>query len=164
MSRTLAEFFRYNRWANEQIIAACRALTDEQLDAHATGTHGPIRRTLVHMIDGQRSFLARLDGHAQPPDGPLPRWSGFDAIADLAATTGDALIAAAGSIDEDSEVVLAFMGKRYQYPKIFFLLHAIEHGIEHRTQINVMLPQLGIEHPDLDGWPYAAHAGFGTEV
>src|SRR5207248_10431127 len=26
-------------------------------------------------------------------------------------------------------------GKTYEYPKSFFLLHAIEHGVEHRTEI-----------------------------
>ncbi len=61
-------------------------------------------------------------------------------------------------------MVLAFMGKRYRYPKSFFLLHAIEHGVEHRTQVTMTVAGLGRETPDLDGWAYADAAGHGSEA
>jgi len=67
-------------------------------------------------------------------------------------------------LDRESEVVLAFMGKRYRYPKSFFLLHAIEHGVEHRTQVTMTMASLGLETPDLDGWAYADAAGHGSEA
>jgi uncharacterized damage-inducible protein DinB len=158
------ELLRYNLWGNERTIEACRGLSDDQLNAPATGTHGPVRATLLHLVDGQRTFLARLEGQAQPAGGPATSWPGWDAIERLAAETGEALVAAAESLGEQRDVELAYMGKRYRYPAAFFLLHAIEHGIEHRAQINVMLAQVGVAHPDLDGWAYAAAAGFGEEV
>ena len=34
------------------------------------------------------------------------------------------------------------------------LLQAIHHGQEHRTQVESMLGQLGIEPPGLSGWRY----------
>jgi uncharacterized damage-inducible protein DinB len=48
--------------------------------------------------------------------------------------------------------------------KGFFLLHAIEHGVEHRTEIKVTLALIGIATPDLDGWFYSQMAGYGREV
>lgn len=56
------------------------------------------------------------------------------------------------------------MDKVFGFPKSFFLAHAAEHGVEHRTEIKLALAQLGIETPDLDGWPYSAAAGYGREV
>jgi hypothetical protein len=56
------------------------------------------------------------------------------------------------------------MGKVYRIPKSFFLVHALEHGVEHRTEIKVDLGAIGITTPDLDGWAYAAAAGIGREV
>jgi uncharacterized damage-inducible protein DinB len=46
----------------------------------------------------------------------------------------------------------------------FFLTHALEHGVEHRTEIKVALSQLGVATPDLDGWAYATAMGCGRVV
>jgi uncharacterized damage-inducible protein DinB len=78
--------------------------------------------------------------------------------------TGDDLIAIATHLDDDETVVLPYQGKRYEYPKSFFLLHAIEHGVEHRTEIKVTLALNGVETPDLDGWFFSQAAGYGREV
>lgn len=53
------------------------------------------------------------------------------------------------------------MGKAYRYPRSFFLVHAVEHGGEHRTEVKLTLAHFGITTPDLDGWQYAAAAGYG---
>ena len=55
------------------------------------------------------------------------------------------------------------MGKAYRYPRSFFLVHAMAHGTEHRTEVALILAHLGIESPDMDGWQYAAVAGYGGE-
>ena len=159
----LARMFEYNAWANSRIIDACRDVSDSQLDAPGSNAFGSIRSTLLHMIYGQYSFLARLEGRAQDPRSFSPSWSGFDTHRAVATETSDALIAAAAALT-DADVVLAFQGKNYRYPKSFFLTHVLAHGVEHRTQIGVMLAELGLEAPNLDGWEFAAFAGLGAEV
>jgi uncharacterized damage-inducible protein DinB len=62
------------------------------------------------------------------------------------------------------EVDLPWQAKAFRYPMSFFLLHALEHGVEHRTEIKVTMAELGVERPDLDGWPYSEAAGYGLEV
>ncbi len=160
----LGRMFEYNAWANRRVIDACRDLTDAQLDAPGSNTFGSIRNTLLHVIYSQYSFLARLDGRAQDPRSFSPAWPGFDALAVVATETSSALLAAAVALVEDADVVLAYMGKTYRYPKSFFLTHAVAHGAEHRTQIEMMLTQLGIEAPNLDGWEFSNCAGLGVEV
>ena len=61
-------------------------------------------------------------------------------------------------------VDLSYMAKTYRFPVRFFLVHAAEHSLEHRTEIKVALASLGIETPDLDGWNYAAAMWYGEEV
>ena len=157
----LAQLFRYNAWANERALDACRGLADEQLDAVGSGSFGSIRETLMHVIYGQYSFLARLGGKAQDSRSVSPPWPGFDALGAVAAETSDALVAASSALGGDADVVLAFAGKSYRYPKSFFLVHAMQHGVEHRTQIGTMLSALGCETPDLDGWAFAGATGLG---
>jgi uncharacterized damage-inducible protein DinB len=160
----LAEMFRYNKWANLRLIEACRRLTDEQLDAQTAGTFGSIRATLMHLVGGQQSFLGRLTGR-QREEGVQPwrDWPGFDALAQEAARSSDALIVAAEALNEDSGVDLPYLGKTYRYPKSFFLVHAIEHGVDHRTEMGATLAHLGLTPPDLDAWAYAGDAGHGSE-
>jgi uncharacterized damage-inducible protein DinB len=164
MNGPLAQMFRYNRWANGLIIAACRALTDEQLDQHLQGAEErTIRETIFHIPAGQLDFLARINGQAQ--DWTRAReWQGFDALERAAAAGNAGLIAAAEALVDDADVVVPYMDKRPVFPKSLFLTHAFAHGVLHRTEICVMMRTLGIDPPNLDGWEYAAAAGMGQEA
>lgn len=42
----------------------------------------------------------------------------------------------------------------YEAPVIVVLIQAINHGIDHRSQMATLLSQQNIEPPDLDGWSY----------
>ena len=165
MNGPLADLFRYNRWANLQLIDACRDLTAEQLGARAPGTSGSIRELLVHVVGGQQTSILRTKGRQH--EGELARgsaWPGFDALRSIAVSTSDELIQIAAAMDTDPEIDLPWRGKVYRYPMSFFLLHAFEHGIEHRTEIKVTMAELGVQRPDLDGWPYSEAAGYGQEA
>ena len=165
MNTPLAELFRYNKWATRTLIEACRALSDAQLDRRMPAASGPARELLLHVVGGQQTQALRT--HGRQHEGELTRssrWPGFDALLEAADRSSDDLIAIAEVLDADSNVDLAYAGKTYRYPKSFFLTHAIEHGVEHRTEIKLTLASAGIATPDLDGWAYAAAAGYGREA
>ncbi len=165
MNRPLAEMFRYNKWANERLLVACRGLSDAQLDARPPGISSSLRTLLLHVVGGQQTFVLRTNGRQHEGEWTgHSLWPGFDALIDVARKTSDDLIAIAEALTEDADVSLPYMDKSYVYPKSFFLVHAFEHGVEHRTEIKVALNQIGVETPDLDGWPYAEAAGYGMEV
>ena len=165
MNEPLASVFRYNKWANERLIECCRELPAEQLDARLPGVSDSIRALLLHIAGGQQTFVLRTKGrHHEGEWQRTSAWPGFDALLDVANGSGDELIAIAAALSTDENVELPFAGKVHGYPKSFFLLHAIEHGVEHRTEIKVALAQLGIASPDLDAWNYAAAKGIGVEV
>jgi uncharacterized damage-inducible protein DinB len=161
----LAEMLRYNRWATLTLLEACRDLTPEQLAAQPPGISATIGHLLVHFAGSQRTFVNRITSGTH--DGDFSRrepWPGIDAVIAAARASADDLVAIAESLDTDREVDLPYMGKTYRFPVSFFLVHAMEHGVEHRTEIKVALNQLGLATPDLDGWSYASAAGFGQEV
>jgi uncharacterized damage-inducible protein DinB len=165
MNVPLANMFRYNRWATLTLLDACRELTGEQLDVRQPWTSGSIREIFLHLIGGQQTFVLRTKGRQH--EGELNRsskWPGFDALMEIATSTSDELVSIAESLDEDADVSLPFMGKVYHYPKSFFLVHAVEHGVEHRTEIKLALAAIGIATPDLDAWEFAASMGYGEDV
>ncbi len=166
MSKTLADCLRYNRWANVLLIDACRVLTDEQLATRATPASRSVRELLQHVVGSELTFVLRTKGRGNEGESRHvdERWPGFDVLREVVGSSGNDLIAIAAGLDDDEMVALPYQGKTYEYPKGFFLLHAIEHGVEHRTEIKVTLALIGIDTPDLDGWFYSPEAGYGREI
>ncbi|MGD8405774.1 MAG: DinB family protein [Anaerolineales bacterium] len=165
MNKGLAEMFRYNAWANREIFEDCRSLTEEQLDMQIQGISGSVRELLMHIAGGQQTFVLRTKGRQH--EGELGRqsdWPGIEKVINIIASTSDELITIAEQLEEDNVVGLSYQGKTYHYPKRFFLVHAMEHGTEHRTEVKIALAHLGIETPDLDGWYYAQSEGYGQEI
>jgi uncharacterized damage-inducible protein DinB len=165
MSRALADCLRYNRWANLRLIDACRGLSDVQLDARVTPSSRSVRELLSHVVGSELTFALRTEGRQHEGESRhVDTWPGFEVLREVAASSGDDLITIASSLDQNQLVGLPFRGKTYGYPKSFFLLHAFEHGVEHRTEIKVSLALIGVETPDLDGWLYSEAAGYGREI
>ena len=160
--------FRYNRWANEQLFSACRTLAEAQLTARPPGLSGSVAELLTHIVGAQQTFILRTGGRQH--EGELSRrsdWPGIEALTELARATSDDLVAIASALDDEaaySDVDLPYQGSVYRFPRSFFLVHALEHGVDHRTEVKVGLMQLGIDTPDLDGWRWAADAGYGQQV
>src|SRR6266702_8883618 len=165
MTKALADCLRYNRWANLILIDACRGLTAEQLDTRAKHSSRSARDLLSHIVGSELTFVLRTKGRQNEGESrQVDTWPGFEVLREVAASSGEDLIAIAAGLDEDELVALPYRGKKYEYPKSFFLLHAIEHGVEHRTEVKITLALNGIETPDLDGWFYAPAAGYGREI
>jgi uncharacterized damage-inducible protein DinB len=151
---SLGKLFEHNNWANNQIIQACLALDDEQLDAQPQSvTKGTIRTTLTHLVIAQQNYLRlltmpledRLESLPTPP---------FNELQDLVRDSGEALLALAQ--DESRIPVkepLRTVNGYFVEPWVL-LVQIINHATEHREQIKSMLTSLGVTPPDIDGWSY----------
>jgi uncharacterized damage-inducible protein DinB len=144
------------------LLDACAGLSDAQLDAlAATGAFGSLRETLLHVFTAEEGYARhyRFTGPA-----PTPRladsstFPGFDDLRLRAHSSGEELIAVAERGDLGR--ILSLDAGTYEAPVIIVLLQAINHGIDHRSQIGMLLSQQGVALPDLDGWAYndALHA------
>ncbi len=165
MNKTTAEMFRYNAWANRRLLEALRGLSAEQLETHVPGTSGPVREILTHIVGAQQTFVLRTKGRQH--EGELSRespWPGIDGLLEIVESTDAELLAIAEQIDDEEEVDLPYMGVSYRFPKRFFLVHTMQHSVEHRSEVKVALAQLGVDTPDLDAWEYATEMGYGEPV
>jgi len=165
MDEGIVEMLEYNQWATRTLIAACGGLPDEALDARPAVVSGSPRELFVHVVGGQQTFALRCRGRQH--EGELnraSRWPGWEHLARLADESSTDLIEIARSSEPAAVVDLPWQGKAYRYPVRFFLAHALSHGVEHRTEIKLVLAQQGIATPDLDAWEYAAFRGYGAEA
>jgi uncharacterized damage-inducible protein DinB len=143
--------FEHNNWANMQMIQACSALSDEQLDAEPqSATKGTIRRTLMHLVTSQRGYLALLTLPVETrPNTPLA----FDELQESARLSGEGLLALLKDEQKFPQNRLQTTDGYYVEPWVV-LLQIINHATEHREQINSMLTALGVTPLDLDGWSF----------
>jgi uncharacterized damage-inducible protein DinB len=49
--------------------------------------------------------------------------------------------------------------RTWRMPVSLFLLQAINHGTEHRSQVATILTQPGFQPPKMDGWTYFEDSG-----
>ncbi len=152
--QVLVKLFEHNTWANLQIIQACSALSDEQLDAEPqSATKGSIRSTLLHLVTSQRGYLSLLtlpvEARRTPP-------LAFAEVQESARMSGDGLLAVVrDGLDNLPRTRLQTRDGYYVEPWVV-LVQIINHATEHREQIKSMLSALGVTPPDLDGWSYGA--------
>ena len=153
MTAGLPDFFQYNLWANLCLLEACASLSDAQLDATTTGTFGSVRETLMHLFAAEEGYVRHFTGTTPtPPLKELTAFPGFDELRRRAERSGKKLI----SIAEQGDLNQIFYldGGTYEAPAIVVLIQAINHAIDHRSQIATLLSQQEIEPPALDGWSY----------
>jgi len=153
----LARLFEHNNWANQKIIAACAALTDEQLDAPPqSATEGNIRSTLLHLANAQLGYLRLL---TLPLEQRKERVElDFAEVETSTQQTGETLLNLVREEKYPKERLVTRDG-HYVEPWVI-MVQIINHATEHREQIKSMLTALGVTPPSIDGWDYgeAVHA------
>lgn len=145
--------YEYNRWAYGRLLERVAELTPEQLNAPGTAGHGSIRETLVHALNAQRGWLSWWDGSNPafattsttaggaglkvedlPDAGSLRReWQAIEGRTHTFASGLD-----------DDKLVLAYTRTRPGQPAQSLLLwqmmlHVVNHGTQHRSEIAAML-------------------------
>jgi len=147
----LVKLFEHNNWANSQIIQACSALSDAQLDAESqSATIGSIRQTLVHLVTSQHGYLSLL---TLPVEARRAISPAFTELQQAARISGEGLLALAREPSNDQKTQLQTTDGYFVEPWVV-IVQIINHATEHREQINSMLSALGVTPPDLDGWAY----------
>jgi uncharacterized damage-inducible protein DinB len=151
------KLYEHNNWANLQIIRACAALSDEQLDAVPdSATMGTIRETLTHFVRSQQGYLSLLTLPVEQRKRVTPA---FDELEASARRSGEALVALAREMVSDPPSERLVTSDGYYSDPWVVMVQVINHATEHREQIKSMLSALGLAPPDIDGWDYGEVTG-----
>ena len=152
----LSKLFEHNNWANQKIIRACSALSDQQLDTEPqTATKGSIRTTATHLVSSQAWYLSTL---TLPVEARVKASLKFGELEESARVSGEGLLALARDESKVSKTRLQTKDDFYVEPWVV-MLQVINHAHEHREQIKSMLTALGVTPPDIDGWDFGEATG-----
>jgi uncharacterized damage-inducible protein DinB len=153
----LADLFRHNLWANLALLDFCATLPAGVLETNVPGTYGSIRETWAHLAGAEDRYLPALIGGPERRNPTLEETQpDLPAIREHLRRSGDGFVAYAESVAGDPTLTVTWRGQQYQMPASLFLVQAIDHGTEHRTQIKTALTQAGYAPPEIDGWTWDA--------
>ena len=154
----LAKLFEHNNWANRQIIRACSALSDDQLDANPqSGQQWSIRVNLVHLVKWQQEYLTLLTHLPGPKGSTAPS---FDELEESAKSSGEGLLALTQAENGPRPSVQLQTDDGYVVEPWVVVVQAVNHANDHRKQIANLFRALEVDPPTLDGWTFgeATHA------
>src|SRR5258705_11094975 len=115
----LVKLFEHNNWANLQIIQACSALSDEQLDSEPQSvTKGTIRRTLLHLVHSQLGYFSLLTLPVEERPDVSPTFAEFQKSARM---SGEGLLALARGEQKPLETRLPPKDGFYTEPWVVML-------------------------------------------
>ena len=151
----LAELFHHNLWANLTLIDLCATLPADVLGSDVRGTYGGIRETLNHLVGAEERYLAALVAGPERRNPTLEEIApDLSTLREHARQSGEGLIAYAATIEGNPTLHVIWRGQSFDMPAALFLVQAINHATEHRSQIKIALTQAGITPPELDGWTW----------
>jgi uncharacterized damage-inducible protein DinB len=153
----LHELFYYNTWATQQLVRFLQQQSPALLEEIVVGTDRSILRTLTHVIGSEQAYLAQLAGEEILP--PVHKGQ-ILTLAEIQERSERCLPGWEKVLDRIDQIDMTLPGDD-TWPEVphgqnVILLQALQHGIDHRTQICTTLSLLGLEPPSMDGWSYGA--------
>lgn len=158
---TFKALFRYSDWANLRVLGCAAELSNEQLDRQLEIGSGTLRKTLLHLYNGEFVWRQRWQTEDAVP------WPSEDEPAAIPALTDrfkTNFAARDGFLATVTALALTQIrkyrdsrGTWYEAPLGDMLMQAGVHSIHHRAQIVNMLRRLGGEAPELDYMYWRRH-------
>lgn len=153
----LADFqhlLRYNDWANQAMLAAAAPLADEGLDRPFEMGMGTLRRTIIHIYNGEWVWMNRWQGNAETPWPDESERVSVAALRDRferAAAARDAYLRGLGDSALGETVVYRdSKGGRFQATRGDMFFQMFVHSTHHRAQAANMIRQLDAGLLELD--------------
>ena len=146
-SADIRTLYEYDRWANARVLDAVAKLSKDQFTKDMGSSMRSIRDTLVHVLSGERVWLARWNGSSPRTMMDPKSLPTVEALRAAWVELEREFVAFLGPLTDDRlRGVLAYKtteGKPYAQPLWQQMAHLANHSTYHRGQVTTMLRQLG---------------------
>lgn len=146
--------FDYNQWANERLLAVAEQVPRERLAERFGASFDSIHGTLAHVLAAEILWLSRWRGVSPPR---LLSAGDFDSLAVIRARWIAQQRDLQAFLDDLTPEKLATplqytntRGKAFSYPLWQMMLHLVNHGTHHRSELSDMLTRVGAAPPPTD--------------
>jgi uncharacterized damage-inducible protein DinB len=148
----LQSIYAHASWANRKLFDTATQIAEAQLTQAADDSES-IFALLAHLVDVQRTWLARAQYTVAPPLEPAD-CSTLAALREVWKTVDEAnhMYVDTLGVDDLAEIVhyLNLKGEPQAYPRWQILLHQALHAAQHRSEAALLLSRLGSSTSWLD--------------
>lgn len=160
----LMTLYDYTYWANRRIFHAAAQLTTEQFLAPTELTGGSVRNVLAHTLGAEWIWLTRCQEGRSPHALLDPaQFTTLDALVERWAEEEAAMRGYLASLDDAAltqPLTYANTSGRVMSNTLWHILvHVVNHGTQHRSEVAHVLTRLGHSPGDLDMILYARDLG-----
>ncbi|MEK6677020.1 MAG: DinB family protein [Planctomycetota bacterium] len=145
---------RHGIWANEALLQSAASHTDEQLDRAFDMGVGSLRRTLIHIYNGEFVWLQRWQGKAETKWPSEDEKTSVVELGDRFRQNAEACVTFLCTTQPgDFSRVIVYRdskGRLFQASLIDMILQGFAHSTHHRAQAVNMIRRLGGTPPELD--------------
>lgn len=151
----IQQFFAYNYWANKRLLAKADELSQDQLTEKLPTMWDSILRTLAHVLGAEWAWRQRVQEGVSPAK-LLDRGSftTLDMLRQRWREEEEAMLAFLDGLDdEDLNKSIEYkdtQGNPYTRPLWQLLLHVVNHGTQHRSEVALYLTNFDRSPGDMD--------------
>jgi uncharacterized damage-inducible protein DinB len=140
--------YNYNYWANDKIVRTVEGISQAQVNVDMHNGIGTMRVTLVHILNGERTWRMRWQGERPPY---ILQQEDFAALAAIQARWREEeqkMRAFLATLHDDDMARVIQYSSTIQPDKVFAwqfwqqLVHTVNHGTQHRSEIAMKLTEL----------------------
>jgi uncharacterized damage-inducible protein DinB len=150
----IRELFGYLYWIRDRLLAAADAAGPDALTAIRPGASRDLRATLVHELDVELGWRARLSGGQEvdldPADYPT-----IDALAEHWRRDEAEMRRWLGTLTDEALAAPPPRETNQAFPLWYYLVHVVSHGIQELEEAVVLLGLSGHAPRDLGFLDYA---------
>lgn len=151
--------YDYGDWAMEKVFVAAEGLTQEQVDGPGTAGRGSIRETLFHLIRAHKSWLSWWDASLTSDESSdlkleVEDYPDLNSVRALWAGVSRQTAAFTSSL-QDADVARVYTdtdedGEPEALILWHMMVHVVNHGTQHRSEVAAMLTDFGHSPGNLD--------------
>lgn len=145
--------FRYSYWANKQILAQAKKVSNEALFAPRSLSWDSLAGTLIHTMDAEYGWRVLLESQGSTPLLTVDDFNNIDAIIARWQTEENDMWRYLDSLDDEKvNQTIHYSGEGYSRTRVLWhcLLHVVNHGTQHRSECAVILTNLGHSPGEVD--------------
>ena len=152
--RDIQAFYDYNCWATDRVLNAAGKLGAGQLTAPvSTSNYGSLRGTLVHTLDAEEAYRARMATGDNPPDLNEVDFPTVDSLAARWRAEQARMRTYIATLkDESLDEIAVYQsdGMQRQRPRWHIFAQLFGHGAQHRAEAAIILTSYNQSPGDLD--------------
>lgn len=147
MKSLLLNYLRYNHWANQKICKYLSGIEKPLEDPGKESTYFTIKNIILHIADGEQTWLSRLNGDNIPHMHNLDLEGSFSSICNLILKNSSEFIgfveAKGDSFFKGHTKYINLKSKTFTQNNAEIILHCMNHSTFHRGQVINMLRNVG---------------------